>query len=88
MWSFSATMCRGTGQPCPECLRSADGLLVVGSSLMVYSGLRFCRYGRDWGKPMAALNLGRTRADDMLDLRLNARITETLELCLEQLGPP
>jgi len=71
-----------------ECLRSADGLLVVGSSLMVYSGLRFCRYGRDWGKPMAALNLGRTRADDMLDLRLNARITETLELCLEQLGSP
>ncbi|MGM0570174.1 NAD-dependent protein deacetylase [Marinobacter sp.] len=68
-------------------LRSADALLVVGSSLMVYSGLRFCRYGRDWGKPMAALNLGRTRADDMLDLRLNARITETLERCLRQLGP-
>ncbi|MCK7545769.1 NAD-dependent protein deacetylase [Marinobacter bryozoorum] len=68
-----------------ECLGSADGLLVVGSSLMVYSGLRFCRYGRDWGKPMAALNLGRTRADDMLNLRLNARISETLELCLQQL---
>lgn len=66
-------------------LRSADALLVVGSSLMVYSGLRFCRYGREWAKPLAALNLGRTRADDMLDLRLNARITETLELCLQSL---
>lgn len=68
-----------------ESLRNADALLVVGSSLMVYSGLRFCRYAREWGKPMAALNLGRTRADSMLDLRLNARITETLSLCLESL---
>ena len=70
-------------------LRDADGLLVVGSSLMVYSGLRFCRYAREWGKPMAALNLGRTRADDMLDLRLTANITATLSHCLELLtrGP-
>ncbi|WP_227712464.1 NAD-dependent protein deacetylase [Marinobacter zhanjiangensis] len=68
-------------------LRQADGLLVVGSSLMVYSGLRFCRYAREWGKPMAALNLGRTRADDMLDLRLNAGITQTLSHCLDLLTP-
>lgn len=66
-------------------LREADGLLVVGSSLMVYSGLRFCRYAREWGKPMAALNLGRTRADDMLDLRLNAGISQTLSHCLNAL---
>lgn len=68
-------------------LRQADGLLVVGSSLMVYSGLRFCRYAREWGKPMAALNLGRTRADEMLDLRLNAGITQTLSHCLQALNP-
>lgn len=67
-------------------LREADGLLVVGSSLMVYSGLRFCRYAREWGKPMAALNLGRTRADEMLDMRLNARITDTLSHCLAALA--
>lgn len=66
--------------PAMEYLQEADGLLVVGSSLMVYSGLRFCRHARQWDKPMAALNLGRTRADDMLDLRLNASIAETLAL--------
>ncbi|MCX2783319.1 hypothetical protein OQJ46_09995 [Microbulbifer thermotolerans] len=63
-------------------LEASDALLVIGSSLMVYSGYRFCRYARDWRKPMAALNLGRTRADDMLDLKLNARIGETLAAAL------
>lgn len=68
-----------------DALQASDGLLVVGSSLMVYSGFRFCRYAREWNKPMAALTLGRTRADDMLDLKLNARIGETLKAALAQL---
>lgn len=68
-----------------DALRASDGLLVIGSSLMVYSGFRFCRYAREWHKPMAALNLGRTRADDLLDLKLNARIGETLSAALAQL---
>jgi NAD-dependent SIR2 family protein deacetylase len=68
-----------------DALQASDALLVVGSSLMVYSGFRFCRYAGEWGKPMAALTLGRTRADDMLDLKLNARIGETLEATLAQL---
>ncbi|WP_346838934.1 NAD-dependent protein deacetylase [Microbulbifer sp. SAOS-129_SWC] len=65
-----------------EALQASDGLLVVGSSLMVYSGFRFCRYAREWRKPMAALTLGRTRADELLDLKLNARIGESLAATL------
>ncbi|AOS97001.1 NAD-dependent protein deacetylase [Microbulbifer aggregans] len=68
-----------------DALRASDGLLVVGSSLMVYSGYRFCRYAREWGKPIATLNLGRTRADDITDLKLQARIGETLAAVLPQL---
>lgn len=45
-------------------LGQADGLLVVGSSLMVYSSFRFCRAAREQGIPMAAINRGVTRADD------------------------
>mgnify|MGYP003836386219 FL=1 len=69
-----------------EALQNSDALLVVGSSLMVYSGFRFCRYAREWRKPIAALNLGRTRADDLLELKLNAGIAETLEAALVLLG--
>lgn len=68
-----------------DTLKSSDGLLVIGSSLMVYSGFRFCRYAKEWGKPMATLNLGRTRADSLVDLKLNAGISETLAATLGQL---
>ncbi len=49
---------------------AADALLVVGSSLMVYSGFRFALAARTLGRPIAAVNLGRTRADEMLDLKV------------------
>lgn len=71
--------------PALATLRASDGLLVIGSSLMVYSGFRFCRYAKEWGKPMATLNIGRTRADSLVDLKLNAGISETLAVSLNQL---
>lgn len=61
-----------------EALSRSGALLVIGSSLMVYSGYRFCRLAQDGNKPIALLNLGRTRADELATLRLQARISETL----------
>lgn len=51
-------------------MEAADALLVVGSSLMVFSGFRFCRLAAAAGKPIAAVNLGRTRADDLISLKI------------------
>ncbi len=51
-------------------LMQADAMLIVGSSLMVYSGFRFVRAAADRGLPIAAVNLGRTRADDLLTLKV------------------
>jgi NAD-dependent SIR2 family protein deacetylase len=59
-------------------LEDADAMLVVGSSLMVYSGYRFARAAAQAGKPIAALNLGRTRADDLLALKIEADAAEIL----------
>lgn len=53
-------------------LRECDAVLVVGSSLMVFSGYRFCRTAAQHNKPIAALNIGRTRADSMLALKIDA----------------
>ena len=50
-------------------LDEADAMLIVGSSLMVYSGFRFVQRAASLGKPVAAINLGRTRADGLLTLK-------------------
>lgn len=57
---------------------TSDAMLVVGSSLMVYSGYRFATAMADAGKPIAAINLGRTRADDLLALKVEDRCANAL----------
>jgi NAD-dependent SIR2 family protein deacetylase len=51
-------------------LEQADAMLIVGSSLMVYSGFRFAQMAADARKPLAAVNLGLTRADPLLALKV------------------
>jgi NAD-dependent SIR2 family protein deacetylase len=58
--------------------QAADAVLVVGSSLMVYSGYRFVNAAARAGKPVAALTLGRTRADPLLTLKIDASCSEAL----------
>lgn len=67
-------------------MERADALLVVGSSLMVYSGFRFCRMAQASGKPITAINLGRTRADDLLDIKIEDSSERVLPLALQLLG--
>ena len=52
----------------------ADALLVVGSSLMVFSGYRFCRAAAARDQPIAILNEGVTRADDLATLKLGGDV--------------
>jgi NAD+-dependent protein deacetylase sirtuin 4 len=56
----------------------ADVLLVVGSSLAVFSGYRFVRRAKDRGMPVAVLNLGESRGDELADLRVDADCSEAL----------
>ena len=49
----------------------ADALLVVGSSLMVFSGYRFARQAAALEKPIVIVNQGVTRADDMATLKVD-----------------
>lgn len=53
-------------------LDRAGAMLVAGSSLMVFSGYRFARRAAERGTPIAAVNLGATRADALLQLKLEA----------------
>ena len=67
-------------------LEQADAMLVVGSSLMVYSGYRFCERAAALGKPIAAINRGRTRADHLFELKVEQACGEALSAAVERLG--
>ncbi|NND47409.1 MAG: NAD-dependent protein deacetylase [Woeseiaceae bacterium] len=57
---------------------SAKALLVVGSSMMLFSGFRFARQAAAQRKPIAIVNQGRTRADDVAELKIEADCGDTL----------
>lgn len=65
---------------------AADALVVLGSSLTVYSGYRFVRRAKAAGRPVAIVNDGATRGDGDADLRLHARLAPLLERVAAHLG--
>ncbi len=62
---FGGTVPVDRVQACYQMIDQAEGLLVIGSSLSVYSGFRFCRYAVQQGKPLVIFNAGQTRADEL-----------------------
>jgi len=83
---FGENVPRGRVEAALHALAGADALLVVGSSLMVFSGFRFCLAARDLGKPIAAVNLGRTRADELLSLKVASDCGAALTEAAQALG--
>jgi len=61
-------------------VEDCDSLLVMGSSLFVYSGYRIVLETKYANKPVAVLNIGPTRADDCVDIKIEARLGEILPL--------
>lgn len=66
-------------------LAQSDALLVIGSSLMVWSGFRFARLAVESGKFLAIINRGRTRADELADCKVDGGCAETLLQLLPEL---
>lgn len=68
-------------------LDDADALLVLGSSLHVFSGYRFALRAVERHKPVAIVNRGETRADGLATLKLEADVSVTVQALLEALAP-
>lgn len=74
------------GEPVPaekteqarQAVSECDALLVVGSSLTVWSGYRLAKAAHDSGKPLYILNIGPTRADNDATLKVEAPAGATL----------
>lgn len=70
-------------QTAMDAVERAEALLVVGSSLMVFSGFRFARRAGELGKALAIVNRGRTRADDLAELRIDEDCARVLPAAVE-----
>jgi NAD-dependent SIR2 family protein deacetylase len=79
---FGENVPRDRVQAATHHLAQADAMLVIGSSLMVYSGFRFVQAAVQAGRPVAAVNLGRTRADPFLALKVTQPCAEALAFLL------
>ncbi|CAM3929723.1 NAD-dependent protein deacetylase [Bordetella bronchialis] len=85
---FGETVPRDRVARANDGLARADAVLVVGSSLMVYSGYRFVAAASRAALPIAAINLGRTRADSLLALKIEQPCAEALANLLSLLPEP
>mgnify|MGYP003419017521 FL=1 len=63
----------------------ADALLVAGSSLTVFSGYRFVRHAAAAGKPIAIINRGLTRGDDLATVKIDNGCSPMLALLADEL---
>ena len=79
---FGENVPRGRVDAATRHLDDADAVLIVGSSLMVYSGFRFVQRAASAGKPVAAVNLGRTRADPLLAFKAEEACEQALAFLL------
>jgi len=83
---FGENVPRTRVQQALDQLSASGTLLVVGSSLMVYSGYRFCVAAREQKKPIVSINLGRTRADADLRFKLSMDCGDALTALADRLS--
>jgi len=65
----------------------SETLLVAGSSLTVFSGYRFVRHAAAVGIPIAIINRGATRGDDLATVKVDGGCSELLALLSDELAP-
>ena len=66
-------------------VEAADALLVVGSSLTVFSGYRFVRRAAERGIAVAIVNLGETRGDPYATVRVDAPAGDVLPRLVDEI---
>ena len=65
----------------------ADALLVVGSSLTVWSGYRFVKRAAERDVPVAIVNIGPTRGDDLASVKIEEKCGAVLTAALDAIPP-
>jgi NAD+-dependent protein deacetylase sirtuin 4 len=83
---FGGSVPRATLDAAWALFERAELLLVIGSSLTVFSGYRFVRRAAERNVPIAILNRGPTRGDAHAQLRIDARCGDALPRLVQALA--
>ena len=81
---FGENVAPSTAAQAIASINQSEGLLVIGSSLMAYSAFRLCKAICDQGKPLIAINIGKTRADELLDLKIEMSCDQLVPVLAER----
>ena len=85
---FGESVAKDVVQQCYSLVDQSDALLVAGSSLTVFSGYRFVRHAVAAGIPVAIINRGATRGDDLAVVKVDGGCSPILTLLAEELSTP
>jgi NAD-dependent SIR2 family protein deacetylase len=83
---FGESVPKAVVQQAFSLVADAEALLVAGSSLTVFSGYRFVRHAAALGIPVAIVNRGPTRGDDLATVKVDGGCSELLTLLSEELA--
>ncbi|MDB4475963.1 NAD-dependent protein deacetylase [bacterium] len=82
---FGGSVARSKVAKCLDAVAASNALLVVGSSLTVYSGFRFCRHANKLGVPIGIINTGPTRADELALMSITDDAAAVLQSAIQPL---
>jgi NAD-dependent SIR2 family protein deacetylase len=83
---FGENVPRPRVESCFSLVSASSGLVVLGSSLTVMSGLRYVRHASSLGIPVVIVNQGATRGDSLATATLDAPLGSTLTALVRELG--
>lgn len=66
-------------------MQTVEGLVIIGSSLTVFSGYRFCLWAQQQDKPIVILNEGATRADQLAAIKYSGPCAPVLQLWQQEI---
>lgn len=75
---FGDNVPRARAEQLAHMVCNSDGVLVLGSSLQVYSGFRIVLHSYDLGLPIAIVTIGASRGDPKATLKISAKCGDVL----------
>lgn len=85
---FGESVTKEVVHQCYSLVEQSEALLVAGSSLTVFSGYRFVRHAAASGIPVAIVNRGATRGDDLATVKVDGGCSPILTLLADELTAP